>query len=285
MSRGAGSSERRHAALDGGADARSLPRRSRGCARGFRGPERLSPARDAAQWRHHHSPQDTRLRSRTPRAGWSSEAAVIRVTRLRRDVFCLRRPCGRRVCLRRGYFQARRRGWRDCADDSFVIETAGPGALRVHPGCRGLGARAMGLLTLFVRHTSCSLLVQENADPDVQDGSGRPGFYAVAVPRADDPTMGYLTAHVLEGADDMPAHIKAALLPVSVQIPVAGWADAASGRGRGFISGSIGTGPIGARWRRIWGEGRPRVCHSQQGGPPFMLRLQFTSTQSLAVPL
>lgn len=75
-----------------------------------------------------------------------------------------------------------------------------------------------GLLTLFVRHTSCSLLIQENADPDVQTDLN--AFFSRLVPPADHPAMSYLV-HTLEGPDDMPAHIKAALLPVSLSIPVA----------------------------------------------------------------
>jgi secondary thiamine-phosphate synthase enzyme len=76
-----------------------------------------------------------------------------------------------------------------------------------------------GLLTLFVRHTSCSLLMQENADPDVRRDLC--AFFARLVPPADDPTMAYLS-HRAEGPDDMPAHIKAAVLPVSLAIPVSG---------------------------------------------------------------
>ncbi|HEV2511210.1 secondary thiamine-phosphate synthase enzyme YjbQ [Bosea sp. (in: a-proteobacteria)] len=76
-----------------------------------------------------------------------------------------------------------------------------------------------GLLTLFVRHTSCSLLIQENADPDVRRDLA--AFFARLVPPADDPAMAYLT-HRAEGPDDMPAHIKAAVLPVSLSIPVSG---------------------------------------------------------------
>ena len=75
-----------------------------------------------------------------------------------------------------------------------------------------------GLLTLFVQHTSCALLVQENADPDVQRDLA--AWLSRHVPMADDPAMRYLT-HRLEGPDDMPAHIKSALLPVSLSIPVA----------------------------------------------------------------
>ena len=75
-----------------------------------------------------------------------------------------------------------------------------------------------GVLTVFARHTSCSLLIQENADPDVQRDLAE--FFTRLVPDAAHPSMAYLR-HVSEGADDMPAHIKAALLPVSLSIPVA----------------------------------------------------------------
>ncbi|MCM2560786.1 secondary thiamine-phosphate synthase enzyme YjbQ [Lutimaribacter sp. EGI FJ00015] len=76
-----------------------------------------------------------------------------------------------------------------------------------------------GVLTLMVRHTSASLLIQENADPEVQ--SDLRAFFHRLVPPTTDPGMAYLT-HTYEGPDDMPAHIKAALLPVSLQIPVQG---------------------------------------------------------------
>ncbi len=74
-----------------------------------------------------------------------------------------------------------------------------------------------GLLTLFVRHTSCSLLIQENADPEVQNDLQN--FFHRLVPPTTDPSMRYLT-HTYEGPDDMPAHIKAAMMPVSLSIPV-----------------------------------------------------------------
>ena len=74
-----------------------------------------------------------------------------------------------------------------------------------------------GLLTVFVRHTSCSLLIQENADPDVRRDLDR--FFRRLVPPSDDPAMGWIV-HTLEGPDDMPAHIKAALTQVSIGIPV-----------------------------------------------------------------
>ncbi len=74
-----------------------------------------------------------------------------------------------------------------------------------------------GVLTLFVRHTSCSLLVQENADPEVQ--TDLHAFFERLVPPSDHPSMSYLR-HTYEGPDDMPAHIKAAMMPVSLSIPV-----------------------------------------------------------------
>ena len=70
-----------------------------------------------------------------------------------------------------------------------------------------------GLLTVFVRHTSCSLTIQENADPDVQADLNE--FFARLVPE----DMSWLR-HTAEGPDDMPAHIKAALTDVSLSIPV-----------------------------------------------------------------
>lgn len=74
-----------------------------------------------------------------------------------------------------------------------------------------------GLLTLFVRHTSCSLLISENADPDVQ--LDMDDFFARLVPDANDVDMRWLR-HTCEGPDDMPAHIKAALTPISISIPI-----------------------------------------------------------------
>jgi secondary thiamine-phosphate synthase enzyme len=76
-----------------------------------------------------------------------------------------------------------------------------------------------GLLTVFVRHTSCSLLIQENADPDVRRDLDQ--FFRRLVPPSDDPAMRWIV-HRLEGPDDMPAHIKAALTQVSIGIPVVG---------------------------------------------------------------
>ncbi len=74
-----------------------------------------------------------------------------------------------------------------------------------------------GLLTVFVRHTSCSLLIQENADPDVRRDLD--AFFNRLVPPSDHPSMCWVV-HTAEGPDDMPAHIKSALTAVSISIPV-----------------------------------------------------------------
>jgi secondary thiamine-phosphate synthase enzyme len=74
-----------------------------------------------------------------------------------------------------------------------------------------------GLLTIFVRHTSCSLLIQENADLDVQVDLNE--FFKRLVPNSNDPSMRWVS-HVMEGPDDMPAHIKASMMPVSLSIPI-----------------------------------------------------------------
>jgi secondary thiamine-phosphate synthase enzyme len=76
-----------------------------------------------------------------------------------------------------------------------------------------------GLLTVFVRHTSCSLLIQENADPDARRDLDQ--FFRRLVPPSDDPSMRWIV-HTMEGPDDMPAHIKAALTQVSIGVPVVG---------------------------------------------------------------
>ena len=103
---------------------------------------------------------------------------------------------------------------------SFTLNTRGQGLYEftdeVTVWVRNTGATA-GLLTLFVRHTSCSLLIQENADPEVREDLR--AFFARLVPPTTDPSMSYLR-HTYEGPDDMPAHIKAAMMPVCLSIPV-----------------------------------------------------------------
>ena len=104
----------------------------------------------------------------------------------------------------------------------FDIATRGPGLTEFTRDVADFVDSASAdeaLLTLFVRHTSCSLLIQENADPEVR--SDLAAFFHRLVPPGDDPAMSYLT-HTYEGPDDMPGHIKSAILPTSLQIPVIG---------------------------------------------------------------
>jgi len=69
-----------------------------------------------------------------------------------------------------------------------------------------------GLLTIYIKHTSCSLLIQENADNDVQ--KDLLSFFSKIIPEDEN----YI--HQSEGADDMPAHIKSALTQTSLSIPI-----------------------------------------------------------------
>lgn len=70
-----------------------------------------------------------------------------------------------------------------------------------------------GLLNLFVKHTSCALSINENADPDVRSDMEKIMNHIV---RENEPYYN----HVLEGADDMPAHAKSSLFGVSLSIPI-----------------------------------------------------------------
>ncbi len=84
----------------------------------------------------------------------------------------------------------------------------------VSTAVRTAGVRE-GLCSLFIRHTSASLVIQENADPSVCHDLE--AFLSGLVP---DGHPGF--THVAEGEDDMPAHVKAALLKTSEQVPVSG---------------------------------------------------------------
>lgn len=102
----------------------------------------------------------------------------------------------------------------------FEIQTHGPGLYEFTDKVQNfVKSRDINdaLLTLFVRHTSCSLLITENADPDVRKDMDE--FFRRLVPGTDQPSMGWVR-HTCEGPDDMPAHIKAALTPVSINIPI-----------------------------------------------------------------
>ena len=104
----------------------------------------------------------------------------------------------------------------------LTIRTEGQGLYEFTDQVAGFVKRQSpgeGLLTVFVRHTSCSLVIQENADPDVRRNLKT--FFSRLVPPSDTESMNWVT-HTMEGPDDMPAHIKAALTPVSLAIPVNG---------------------------------------------------------------
>ncbi len=101
-----------------------------------------------------------------------------------------------------------------------TIQTRGQGLYEFTEKAVGFVGQSdmdQGLLTIFVRHTSCSLLIQENADPDVQVDLNE--FFKRLVPNSNDPSMRWVS-HVMEGPDDMPAHIKASMMPVSLSIPI-----------------------------------------------------------------
>lgn len=105
------------------------------------------------------------------------------------------------------------------AQTSFFVTTRGPGCHELTDAvAHWLNGRGDGAVTLMLRHTSASLLIQENADPDVQ--RDLLAWLHRLVPPATDPSMAFLR-HTAEGADDMPAHLKAALLPTCLTIPVA----------------------------------------------------------------
>lgn len=98
----------------------------------------------------------------------------------------------------------------------WTVPTPGRGLVeltdRVAGWVRESGA-AQGLLTLFIRHTSASLLIQENADPQVRVDLQR--FLDRLVPDGDA-----LFRHVSEGPDDMPAHVRCALTQTQLSVPL-----------------------------------------------------------------
>ena len=82
----------------------------------------------------------------------------------------------------------------------------------VEAALRGMPRFSVGLLHFFIRHTSASLSINENADPDV------PGDMEAALNAIVPESFPY--AHTIEGPDDMPAHVKASLLGSSVTVPI-----------------------------------------------------------------
>ena len=99
---------------------------------------------------------------------------------------------------------------------NFIVSTNGPGLYEITSQI-SQWVKGDGLLTLLVKHTSASLLIQENADPEVKSDFIQ--FLERLVPPSSSPEMSYLT-HTYEGPDDMPAHIKSGLLPTTLSIPI-----------------------------------------------------------------
>ncbi|MBS0269936.1 MAG: YjbQ family protein [Proteobacteria bacterium] len=99
------------------------------------------------------------------------------------------------------------------------VETRGTGLLELTDEVARIVRTAgieTGMVHVFCRHTSASLLIQENADPDVQ--RDLVAFFKRLVPDGDP-----LFVHQSEGPDDMPAHVKSALTQTSVAVPIAGF--------------------------------------------------------------
>jgi secondary thiamine-phosphate synthase enzyme len=98
---------------------------------------------------------------------------------------------------------------------TVTVSTRGPGLYELTDQAADFAAKAGiadGLLTCFIRHTSASLVIQENADPDVQ--KDLKDFFAWIA------TSGPRFRHTTEGPDDMPSHIRSALTQVSLSIPL-----------------------------------------------------------------
>jgi secondary thiamine-phosphate synthase enzyme len=101
--------------------------------------------------------------------------------------------------------------------DRLTVSTRARGLHEITRDIQSRVARAKvhtGLCTLHLQHTSASLLIQENADPDVR--TDLETFFARLVPDGDA-----IFVHMVEGDDDMPAHIRTALTTVNLSLPVA----------------------------------------------------------------
>jgi secondary thiamine-phosphate synthase enzyme len=97
----------------------------------------------------------------------------------------------------------------------LTVDTSGPGFTDItHEAARFLAEAdaGEGILYLFIRHTSASLVIQENADPDVQTD------LVTALDRVAPEDAGWV--HDVEGPDDMPAHVKTMLTGVALHVPV-----------------------------------------------------------------
>jgi secondary thiamine-phosphate synthase enzyme len=104
------------------------------------------------------------------------------------------------------------------AQHNFTVHTRGRGLVEVTDPLRDALAKSgvhAGIANIFVHHTSCSLIVSENADPTVLADLER--FFARLVPDGDP-----IFRHDAEGPDDMPAHVRSVLTAVSLTVPVHG---------------------------------------------------------------
>ena len=103
---------------------------------------------------------------------------------------------------------------------TISVSTKGRGFYEITREIEGLVSKAgikVGLATVHIQHTSASLLIQENADPEVRRDFER--FFQRLVPDGDD-----IFEHTSEGDDDMPAHVRTALTAVNLSIPINGGA-------------------------------------------------------------
>ena len=102
------------------------------------------------------------------------------------------------------------------SSEQLEVATRGRGLVDISTQVQAVVARSgvqVGLCNVFIHHTSASLLITENADPEVQRDLER--FFARIVPDGDP-----LFRHTEEGPDDMPGHVRAALTQVSLGVPV-----------------------------------------------------------------
>jgi secondary thiamine-phosphate synthase enzyme len=100
--------------------------------------------------------------------------------------------------------------------ERFTVRTRARGFYEITREVQSFVSQAgvqTGLCTLHLQHTSASLLIQENADPDVQRDFER--FFARLIPDGDP-----LFVHTAEGRDDMPAHVRTAITTVNLSIPI-----------------------------------------------------------------
>ena len=143
------------------------------------------------------------------------------------------------------------------AQHALTVATKGKGLVEITPQVKHWVAAqgiATGLLTLYCRHTSASLLIQENADPDVQ--RDLQDFFDAIAPESGK------YVHDTEGPDDMPAHIRTALTHTSLSIPVRP-ADERQRVSGGAKSNSYGTLALGT-WQGIYLFEHRRAPHQRE---------------------